>query len=63
MAIAIVVSKVVERILLDRLSEFLDTMGNQFGFKPKNGTRILILLSERNYCNYSQLITREPSDV
>ena len=35
---ASVVSKVVERILLHRLSEYLDTctiMGNQFGFKPK----------------------------
>ena len=34
-AIASVVSKVVERILLDRLSGYLDTMCNQFGFKPK----------------------------
>ena len=35
-AIASVVSKVVEQILLHRLSEYLDTiMGNQFGFKPK----------------------------
>ena len=35
-AIASVVSKVVERILLHRLSEYLDTiMGNQFSFKPK----------------------------
>ena len=28
-AVASVVSKVVEPILLDRLSEYLDTMGNQ----------------------------------
>ena len=49
-AIASVVSKVVEIILLDRLSEYLDTMGNQFGFKPKLGTGIHVyLLSERNY--------------
>ena len=49
-AIASVVSKVVERILLDRLSELLDTiMGNQFGFKPKLGTGYVHLLSERNY--------------
>ena len=41
-AIASVVSKVVERILLDRLSEYLDTMGNQFGFKPKLGTDMCI---------------------
>ena len=38
--IASVVSKVVELILLDRLSEYIDTMGNQFGFKPKLGTDI-----------------------
>ena len=36
--IASVVSKVVELIFLDRLSECLDTMGKQFGFKPKLGT-------------------------
>ena len=41
-AIASVVAKVVERILLDRLSE-LDTMGNQFGFKPKLGTYVFTL--------------------
>ena len=41
-AIASVVSKLVERILLDRLSEYLDTMGNQFGFKPKLGTDMCI---------------------
>ena len=32
-AIASVVSKVVEQILLDRSSEYLDNMGNQFDFK------------------------------
>ena len=41
-AIASVVSKVLERIMLDRLSEYLDTMGNQFGFKPKLGTDMCI---------------------
>ena len=38
LSVTSVVSKVVERIVLDRLSEYLDTMGNQFGFKPKLGT-------------------------
>ena len=48
-AIASAVSKVVEQICLDRLSEYLDTMGNQFGFKPKLGTIYVYLFSERNY--------------
>ena len=46
---ASVISKVVERMLLDRLSEYLDTMGNQFGLKPKLGIDYVYLLSERNY--------------
>ena len=37
-ALASVVSKVVERILLDRISHFLETWSNQFGFKPNLGT-------------------------
>ena len=37
-ALASVVSKVVERILLDRISHFLETWPNQFGFKPSLGT-------------------------
>ena len=37
-ALASVVSKVVERILLDRISHFLETWPNQFGFKPNLGT-------------------------
>ena len=32
------VSKVVERILLDRISHFLETCPNQFGFKRNIGT-------------------------
>jgi len=32
-ALASVLSKVLERILLDRLSEYIDTTDNQFGFK------------------------------
>ena len=57
MAIASVVSKVVERILLDRLSEYLkvDTMGNQFGFKPKLGTDMGIYSLKEIIGSYSQL--------
>ena len=40
----ILLQYMIERILLDRLSEYLDTkaMGNQFGFKPKLGTDMCI---------------------
>ena len=55
MAIASVVSKVVERILLDRLSEYLDTMGNQFGFKPKLGTDMCIYSLKEIIGSYSKL--------
>ena len=54
-AIARVVSKVVERILLDRLSEYLDTMSNQFDFKPKLGTDMCIYSLKDMIGSYSQL--------
>ena len=54
-AIASVVSNVVERIFLDRLSEYLDTMGNQFGFKPKLGTDMCIYSLKEIIGSYSQL--------
>ena len=54
-AIASVVSKVVERIFFDRLSEYLDTMGNQFGFKPKLGTDMCIYSLKEIIGSYSQL--------
>ena len=55
MAIASVVSKVVERIFIDRLSEYLDTMGNQFGFKPKLGTHMCIYSLKEIIGSYSKL--------
>ena len=45
----------VERNLLDRLSEYLDTMGNQFGFKPKLGTDMCIYSLKEIIGSYSQL--------
>ncbi len=56
-AIASVVSKVVERILLDRLSEYMDTMGNQlqFSFKLKLGTDMCIYFLKEIIGSYSQL--------
>ena len=54
-AITCVVSKVVERILLDSLSEYLDTMGNKFGFKPKLETDMCIYSLKEVIGSYSQL--------
>ena len=36
-ALASILSKVIERILLDRLSEYIHTTDNQFGFKAEHG--------------------------
>ena len=41
-ALASVTSKIVEMILLDRMSDELDTLSNQFGFKKKSGTDLCI---------------------
>ena len=41
-ALASIMSKVVELLLLDRLSDALTTNCNQFGFKPKLGTDMCI---------------------
>ena len=43
-ALANIVSKVVENILLDRMSIFLVTRPNQFGFKTKHGTDIFFII-------------------
>lgn len=39
-ALASILSKVMERILLDRVSGYSSSLDNQFGFKPKHGTDI-----------------------
>ena len=41
-ALASIVSKVVEKVILNRTSEFLLTTCNQFGFKNKLGTDMCI---------------------
>lgn len=43
-AIASVLSKVLESVILERISEFVTTHDNQFGFKAKLGTDISIYL-------------------
>ena len=45
----------VERIFLDRLSEYLDTMGNQFGFRQQLGTDMCIYSLKEIIGSYSQL--------
>ena len=41
-ALASILSKVLERAILDRLEQFIQTSDNQFGFKPKHGTDMCI---------------------
>lgn len=41
-ALASILSKVLEKMLLDRLSEFIYTTENQFGFKAKHSTDLCI---------------------
>ena len=54
-ALASVVSRVVERILLDRISHFLETWPNQFGFKPSLGTDICIYVLKEMVDKYKRL--------
>ena len=46
-ALASILSKVVERILLDRITGYLSSCDNQFGFKPKHGTDMCIYMHSR----------------
>ena len=41
-ALASILSKVIERILLDRLSEYIHTTDNQFGYKAEHGTDLCV---------------------
>ena len=41
-AIASILSKVMERILLDRVADYVHSLDNQFGFKAKHGTDLCI---------------------
>ena len=54
-ASASVVSKVVERILLDRISHFLETCPNQFGFKRNLGTYTCIYVLKEMVDKYKSL--------
>ena len=54
-AIASIISKVFEIILLDRLSDVVNTNCNQFGFKPKLGTDMCIYSLKEIIDRYRQL--------
>ena len=54
-AIASILSKVLERIMLDRMLDILDTNCNQFGFKPKLGTDMCIYSLKEIIDKYRQL--------
>ena len=54
-AIASILSKVLERIILDRIIDMLDTKCNQFGFKPKLGTDMCIYSLKEIIDRYRQL--------
>ena len=48
-ALASIVSKIVENILLDRMSVTRSTMSNQFGFEKKTRDRLVYLCLKGNY--------------
>ena len=54
-ALASVVSKVVERILLDRMSAYIVTSSNQFGFKKNHGTDQCIYVLKEVVDTYNKL--------
>ena len=54
-ALASVVSKIVERILIDRISHFLETCPNQFGFKRNLGTDTCIYIWKEMVDKYKSL--------
>ena len=54
-ALASVLSKVIENVILDRILLFLGTECNQFGFKPKLGTEMPIYLLKEIIDRYKLL--------
>ena len=54
-ALASIVSKVLEKILLNRLYIFLDTCSNQFGFKKKHSTDQCVFVLKELIDSYRML--------
>ena len=55
-ALASIVSKVLEKILLNRLYIFLDTCSNQFGFKKKHSTDQCVFVLKELIDSYRMLM-------
>jgi len=53
-ALASILSKVLERIILNRLEHFVLTSDNQFGFKPKHGTDMCIFALKEIFDLYNR---------
>ena len=54
-ALASAMSIIVEKVILDRMSSFLITSGNQFGFKSKLSTEMCIYFLKEIVDNYKSL--------
>jgi hypothetical protein len=54
-ALASVISKVVEHILFDRIQDYLTTLDNQFGFKQRQGTDVCIYVMKEIIDRYQDL--------
>ncbi len=57
-ALASILSKVLEKILLDRLNVFINSTDNQFGFKAKHGTDLCIKGNSKYRDNNSSVCMR-----
>ena len=57
-ALASVLSKLIERIILDRIDKCLLTSANQFGFKSKHGTDHCIFAFKEIIDHYTKLNSR-----
>ena len=53
-AIASVMSKLLEKLLLERLKNFLVTSSHQFGFKPKHSTDACIYVLKESLDRYAE---------
>ena len=60
-ALASIVSKVVEKVILNRISEYLLTTCNQFGFKNKLGTDMCIYALKEILENHIEAIMAQCS--
>ena len=53
-ALANILSKVVEQILLERINKLIISTDNQFGFKPRHGTDMRVYVLKELLSNYKR---------